>query len=97
VVHAHPVHAVAVSLGSDRVIARDSEGQMFAPEIPVVGGAPGSMEMARNVAAALGKGRVVIVRAHGTFSAGKTLEEAYILTSLAEHSCHILLLAGGGR
>lgn len=97
VVHAHPVHAVAVSLGGDRVIACDSEGQMFAPEIPVVGGAPGSMEMARNVAAALGNGKVVIVRGHGTFSAGKTLEEAYILTSLAEHSCHVLLLAGSGR
>jgi len=55
------------------------------------------MEMARNVATALGNGRVVIVRGHGTFSAGKTLEEAYILTSLAEHSCHVLLLAGSGR
>jgi len=92
-VHAHPVHAVAVSLDRDRVIPRDSEGQMFAPEIPVVVGPPGNMEMAKNVAAALSRARVAIVRGHGTFSAGKTLEEAYILTSLAEHSCRVLYLS----
>jgi len=67
VVHAHPVHAVAVSLGCSRVVTRDSEGQMFAQEIPVVDGAPGSMEMARNVAAALENGRIVIGQGHGTF------------------------------
>ncbi|MDH7491002.1 MAG: aldolase [Methanolinea sp.] len=93
VVHAHPVHAVALSLGRDHVITLDSEGQMFAPKIPVVGGAPGSMEMADNVAGALAGGNLVIVRGHGTFAAGKSLEEAYILTSLAEHSCRVIILS----
>jgi L-fuculose-phosphate aldolase len=29
---------------------------------------------------------------HGMFAEGKTLDEAYVLTSLAEHSCRILAL-----
>jgi L-fuculose-phosphate aldolase len=36
----------------------------------------------------------VLVHGHGTFTAGRTLDEAYILTSLAEHSCRVLWLAG---
>jgi L-fuculose-phosphate aldolase len=35
---------------------------------------------------------VVIARGHGTFAAGKTLDEAYVFTSLAEHSCLVLSL-----
>ncbi|HNQ33075.1 MAG TPA: class II aldolase/adducin family protein [Methanoculleus sp.] len=35
-----------------------------------------------------------MVRGHGTFTAGKTLDEAYIYTSVAEYACRILLLSG---
>lgn len=94
VVHAHPPHAVALSLHHERIIPADCEGEMFCPEIQVVTGAPGSIGMAQNVAKALVEHRVVIVRGHGTFAAGKTLEEAYIMTSLAEHSCQVLILSG---
>jgi L-fuculose-phosphate aldolase len=65
---------------------------MLCPKIPVVGGAPGSQEIADNVAAALTASKLVLVRGHGTFAAGRTLDEAYIFTSLAEHSCRILSL-----
>jgi len=92
IVHAHPQAAVAASLVMDMVLPEDSEGAMFCPEIPVVGGAPGSQEIADNVAAALNKGNLVIVRGHGTFAAGKSLDEACQLTSLAEHSCRVLAL-----
>jgi len=92
IVHAHPQAAVAASLVLDRILPEDSEGIMFCPEIPVVGGAPGSQELADNVAAALARGKLVIVRGHGTFAAGKNLDEAYQLTSLAEHSCRVLAL-----
>lgn len=94
VVHAHPPHAVALSLNRDRIIPLDSEGGMFCPVIPVVTGAPGSMEMAQNAASALVENRAVIVRGHGTFSGGKTLEEAFIVTSIVEHSCRVLILSG---
>jgi L-fuculose-phosphate aldolase len=36
----------------------------------------------------------VVVRGHGMVAAGKSLDEAYILTSLAEHACRVLWLAG---
>ena len=92
IVHAHPQAAIAASLVMDTIIPEDSEGQMFCPEIPVVGGAPGSEELADNVAGVLSHQKLVIVRGHGTFAAGKNLDEAYQLTSLAEHSCRVLAL-----
>jgi L-fuculose-phosphate aldolase len=92
IVHAHPPAAIAASLVRDEIIPEDSEGLMFCPKIPVVKGAPGSQEVADNVAKALAGSKLVIARGHGTFSAGKTLDEAYLFTSLAEHSCRVLAM-----
>lgn len=92
IVHAHPPAAIAASLVMNAIIPEDSEGLMFCPVIPVVGGSPGSQEVADNVAGALATQKLVIARGHGTFSAGKTLDEAYLFTSLAEHSCRVLAL-----
>ena len=92
VVHAHPPYAIAASLVMDEIVPEDSEGRMFCPKIPVVQGAPGSQEIAENVTRSLISSKLVIVRGHGTFAAGKTLDEAYVYTSLAEHSCRILSL-----
>ena len=92
VIHAHPPYAVAASLVMDVVVPEDSEGEMLCPEIPVVRGAPGSQEIADTVAHSLASSRLVIARGHGTFAAGKTLDEAYVYTSLAEHSCKVLIL-----
>ena len=92
VVHVHPPYVVACSLVGDRIVPLDSEGIIFSPVIPVVEGMPGSEELALKVAVALGTAHVVIARGHGTFSAGKNLDEAYVFTSLAENSSHILLL-----
>ena len=92
IVHAHPPYAVAASLVMNEIISEDSEGEMLCPRIPVVTGAPGTQEVADNVARAHISSKLVIVRGHGTFAAGATLDEAYVLTSLAEHSCRILAL-----
>lgn len=92
IVHAHPQAAIAASLVMDTIIPEDSEGKMFCPEIPMVSGAPGSQEIADNVASVLSKGKLVIVRGHGTFAGGKSLDEACQLTSLAEHACRVLAL-----
>ena len=91
IVHAHPPCAVAASLVMDVVVPEDSEGEMFCPKIPVVQGAPGSQEIAENVTRALSSSKLVIARGHGTFAAGKTLDEAYVYTSMAEHSCRVLI------
>lgn len=93
VVHAHPAFAVACSLCSDAIKPVDSEGLLFAPVIPVVNGPPGSEELGANVAEALSHTHVVIVRRHGTFAGGKSLEEGYIYTSIAEHCCRVLVLS----
>jgi L-fuculose-phosphate aldolase len=93
-VHAHPVHAVAASLHAEVIVPSDCEGEMLCPRIPVVEGRPGTDEIACAVAGGLRDTHIVIVRGHGTFAAGKTLDEAYIYTSIAEYACRILLLSG---
>ena len=90
IVHAHPPFAVAASLVMDSIKPLDSEGEQFCPLIPVVNGAPGTQDLADKVAGALVHSGLVIARAHGTFAAGKNLDEAFQLTSLVEHSCKIL-------
>lgn len=92
IVHAHPPYSIAASLVMNEILPEDSEGVMFCPLIPVVTGAPGTQEVANNVARALLTSKLVIARGHGTFAAGATLDDAYVLTSLAEHSCRILAL-----
>ncbi len=92
IVHAHPPYSVAASLVMNEIIPEDSEGEMFCPRIPVVTGAPGTQEIANNVARALLTSKLVIARGHGTFAGSATLDEAYVFTSLAEHSCRILAL-----
>jgi L-fuculose-phosphate aldolase len=82
-------------LDRDRIEPLDSEGALFSPVIPVVTGPCGSQDLAVAVAVAraLTDAKVVVARGHGTFAAGKSLDEAYVYTSLAEHSCRILLLS----
>jgi len=92
IVHAHPPAAVALSLVRDEVRPEDSEGIMFCPVIPVVSGEPGSQMIADTVSDALVSSKLVIARGHGTFAAGRTLDEAYLYTSLAEHACRVLVL-----
>lgn len=92
IVHAHPPASVALSLVRDEIRPEDSEGIMFCPVIPVVSGAPGSQEIADAVSDALSGSRLVIARGHGTFAAGRTLDEAYLYTSLCEHACRVLAI-----
>jgi L-fuculose-phosphate aldolase len=92
IVHAHPPYAIAASLVMDQIVPEDSEGVMFCPLIPVVTGAPGTPDIADTIARALSTSKLVIARGHGTFAAGATLDEAYVFTSLAEHSCRVRAL-----
>ncbi|HJJ98799.1 MAG TPA: aldolase [Methanocorpusculum sp.] len=91
IVHAHPAHAIALSLlVEDEIRTIDSEGKMLAPSIAVVDGTPGTQELADTVVNGLHSANVVIARGHGTFAAGKDLDQAYLFTSLSEHCCKIL-------
>jgi L-fuculose-phosphate aldolase len=97
VVHAHPPHAIALSFSTATITPMDSEGVMFCPSMPVIEGKPGSEELAENVARGLLSSCVAVARGHGTFAGGKNLDEAYIRTSLIEHSCRILILTGKSK
>jgi L-fuculose-phosphate aldolase len=90
IVHAHPPCAIGASLVTDEIRPLDSEGGMLCPKIPVVSGAPGTQGLADAVATGMKTSRLVIARGHGTFAAGKSLDDAFVLTSLAEHACRVI-------
>jgi L-fuculose-phosphate aldolase len=88
IIHAHSPYAVIESLllRKKYLDPVDTEGQYFLHRIPIVSGAMGSKELAKNLGLALKEYKGVIVKGHGTFAIGKTLEEAFVFTSMMEHS-----------
>ncbi len=90
IIHAHCPFAVIESLlNEDSIEPYDSEGKFFFHEIPIVTGHIGTKKLAENVAKALEMHKGCIVKGHGTFTVGKILEEAYVHTTMIEHSSKI--------
>jgi len=89
IIHAHCPFAVVESMLVEKIVPLDIEGQYFLHEIPVVRGGAGTQELAENTSEALKEHRGAVVFGHGTFATGKTLEEAYSVTTLMEHSCKV--------
>ncbi|HNV94728.1 MAG: L-fuculose phosphate aldolase [Candidatus Methanofastidiosum methylothiophilum] len=90
IIHAHCPFAVVESLLNDTSIKPyDSEGKLFFNEIPIVTGGMGTKELAENTARVLENYKGCIVKAHGTFATGKILKEAYVHTTVIEHSAKI--------
>ncbi len=94
VVHAHPPHAVALSLLTDDIIPIDSEGAYLLHRVPVLSAVHtiGSKELEKSLPEALKEYKVAVVRGHGSFAIGQLLEEAYQWTSSLESSCRIICL-----
>ena len=95
IIHTHSPFAVSISLllGEGAVVKPvDVEGTLLLGEIPVVGGAPGSIELASNLASALKSHRAAIAHAHGCFAVGSTIEEAFVVASAVEHACKVKFL-----
>lgn len=92
IVHCHPPLAIALSLKRGRIVPLDVEGSYHLGEIPVLfsHNPVGSKEIAEEIAELMKDRRIIMVKAHGSFSAGDTLEEAYHLSSCLEHSCRII-------
>jgi L-fuculose-phosphate aldolase len=95
IVHAHPRTAVALSLSRDEIVPIDNEGSYLLHKVPVVAAefASGSAEMVERVPVALQEYKIVMLRGHGCFSIGQTLEEAFQWASCLEESCQIILAA----
>lgn len=96
IVHAHPVHTIARSFAHDTIVPADSEGLYVLGEVPVVTAEQtiASSEAAAVLAGALRAVPVAVLRTHGPFAIGATLEEAFMHVSVLEASASILSLLG---
>lgn len=88
IVHAHPPYATLLSMLQDELVPVDAEGKYLFTRIPVVtpGKAIGSEESAGLVSEQLRDHKIVLVRGHGSFARGATLEEAFMYTTSLESS-----------
>ena len=91
VVHAHPPHAVALSLTETEILPHDTEGLATVGRVPVLGwGMPiVAGGLADVISAALKEHHIVMVHGHGSFAIGQLLEEAMNLTTALEESCQV--------
>ena len=94
IVHAHPPHAVALSLTETEIVPSDAEGLPIVGQVPVLGWhmnvKPGGL--ADIIARALKEHRIVMVHGHGSFAIGQLLEEAHNCTTTLEESCQVICL-----
>jgi len=95
VVHAHPRIAIALSLCRDEIVPIDNEASYLLHKVPVVSAefASGSPELVKKLPAALQEYKIVMLRGHGCFSTGQTLDEAFQWVSCLEEACEIILAA----
>jgi len=91
--HCHPRTAIAFSLSRDELVPIDNEASYLLKKIPVVTEefASGTPQMAHKVAEALKNYKVIMLRGHGSFATGQTLDEAFHWSSTLEESCQIEL------
>ncbi len=92
IVHAHTPACTALSMVEDEITCLDAEGMLIYKKIPVVEcDVPvGSYELSEKVASMLKNYPAVVVRAHGVFAKGITLEDALGVLTGVEQSADIL-------
>jgi len=94
IVHAHPPHAVALSLTETEIVPDDAEGLCVAGRIPVLGWhtevKPGGL--ADVIAQTLKQCHIIMVHGHGSFAIGQLLDEAHRYTTMLEESCRVICL-----
>jgi L-fuculose-phosphate aldolase len=95
VIHCHPRTAIAFSLSRDEIVPIDNEASYLLKKIPVVTEefASGTPELANKVASALKEYKIIMLRGHGSFATGTTLEEAFHWSSTLEEACQIAMYA----
>ncbi len=95
VLHCHPRTAIAFSLSRDAIVPIDNEASYLLKMVPVVTEEfpSGTPEMANKVATALQSYKIIMLRGHGSFATGQTLDEAFHWSSTLEEACDIALKA----
>lgn len=93
-VHAHPPYAITLSLIENEIIPIDEEGAFYFSKVPIlaVENSIGSEVVARQLAKLFNGNKIAMIKGHGSFAIGETLEEAYLKTSSLEHSAKIIHL-----
>jgi L-fuculose-phosphate aldolase len=97
IVHAHPIHAIALAqvAAADRILPIHNEGLAGLKCIPIVETTvPGkdTGEVPDAIVAAFSQSCAVVVRGHGAFTVGASLDQACYKMMLLEDSCRINLL-----
>ncbi|MHA1673671.1 MAG: class II aldolase/adducin family protein, partial [Promethearchaeota archaeon] len=95
IIHAHCPYSVTMSLIDDSIECIDAEGSFMYKKIPVVQleVPAGASEAAIKVPPMLKNYKAVIVRTHGVFAKGATLEDALCTVTGVEQSAMIRYLA----
>ncbi len=91
--HCHPRTAIAFSLSRDEIVPVDNEASYLLKKIPVITEefASGTPQMAYKVSEALKNYKIIMLRGHGSFATGQTLDEAFFWSSTLEEACQIML------
>lgn len=102
IVHAHPVSAIAVSLTDNKIMPQDTTGSSVIKSAPIVWvrGSANPTEVARLLPSFLsGDNKIAMVKGHGSFAIGSSLEDAFRYTSVIERSCQVIIAvrASGGK
>ena len=94
ILHTHPIYAITLSLLIDNFIPVDSEGKLILNSIPILKAKKtvASSEVAEKIPVFLKNSNIVIIRGHGVFAGGETLEKAFYYTSVLENSAKIYYL-----
>jgi L-fuculose-phosphate aldolase len=94
IVHAHPPHVVAISVGEKMISSDYLEDINGIGKVPVLGWdaevKPGAL--ADTIAENLKDHRIIVVRGHGSFAIGQLLSEAYDCTTGLEEAGEIIWL-----
>jgi L-fuculose-phosphate aldolase len=98
VFHTHSPAAIALSLKTknQKILPLDLEGKYHFREIPIIETAlvPGAEDLPKKLIEAAKASPAVIVRGHGVFVCGKSLQECYTRTVTVHNICQIILLQG---
>jgi L-fuculose-phosphate aldolase len=96
VIHSHPASVVALSATGRPMRPLSQPSALFVDALPVYDGSIDlirTAEMGRDVAAALGAHRVVLMKNHGIAATGASVEEAVVTALMLEEAATIQLLA----
>ncbi len=94
IIHSHPPYTILLSTLTDKITPLDEEARIILGDISVlkVKKKVSSEEVAERGPLFLSNSKIVVVEAHGTFSVGDSLEEAFFNTLLLENASRLLIL-----